>query len=106
MGDRISIQFKNKEWLSVVLFSHWDGKGLLKEVEKYYAELKKGIQKSETPLDRLEPYTVMVDFIRHLTKNLKRVESNYHLGCTENDGDNDDNGHFVFDLEKGKWKRT
>lgn len=92
--------------LSVVLFSHWDGKSLLKVVEKYYMELRKEIKGSEMPLGRLEPYTVMVDFIRYLTKSLKRADSNYYLGCTELDGDNDDNGHFVFDLKKGKWKKS
>ena len=40
----------------------------------------------------------MVDFIRHLTKNMDRIESNYYMGKDGNDGDNSDNGHYVFDL--------
>lgn len=30
MGNRISFQFKNGQDKSVVFFSHWDGKSLLK----------------------------------------------------------------------------
>ena len=51
-----------------------------------------------TPLDRLEPDTVMVDFIRHITRGMNRVESDLSLGKTQSDGDNSDNGHFVIDL--------
>jgi hypothetical protein len=96
MGDRISIQFKNKDELSVVLFSHWDGINLLCEVNKYIKTLSKG--KETHPLDRKEPNTVMVDFIRYLTKDLERVDSNYYLGKDESDGDNSDNGHHIIKL--------
>jgi len=102
MGNRISISFvkktKEDEDESVTLFSHWDGKDLLNRAKEYLAELKQ--EQSEqgnpyfNPIDRLEPNTVMVDFIRHITKDEKRIENNLYLGKNEMDGDNSDNGHF------------
>ena len=53
------------------------------------------------PLDRLEPGTVMVDFIREYTKDLKIVNSNYYLAKSDEEGDNSDNGHWTIDLETG-----
>ena len=113
MGDRISLQFK-KKWKkdafnlkdttdkSVVLFSHWQGMDLKEKAEKYIKELKKTATKNgiSYPLDRLEPQTVMVDFIRVITKDLKRVDSDLYLAFSENDGDNSDNGHFIIDLDE------
>lgn len=100
MGDRISIQFVKGTEKSVVLFSHWDGKSLLNNVKKYVAQLKKYTKRYGTtfPLYRLQPNTVMIDFIRHLTKTIAVVEYNYHLGATSNDGDNSDNGHYIIKL--------
>lgn len=102
MGDRVSIQFQKDEVLSPVLFSHWDGMGFVQEARQYVRDLKEAIKKAASvgtyPLDRLEPETVFVDFIRHLTHKMKRVESNYYAGCSENDGDNSDNGHHVIKL--------
>lgn len=104
MGDRISIRFVNKrKGMSVVLFSHWDGKELLKEAKNYLKQLPKGSH--TTPLDRREPKTVMVDFIRHLTTGFSVVDSNYYLGVNENDGDNSDNGHYDIDVMTGKVKQ-
>lgn len=99
MGDRISIQFKNNGELSVVLFSHWGGMSFLEAAIKHCENIKiesnKGIS---TPLDRLEPQTVMVDFIRSETCDLVRVDGNLYLGNSETDGDNSDNGHHIIDL--------
>ena len=109
MGNRISIQFRDEnEELSPVLFSHWDGKDLLTKVQGYYAELYaysvRALQEDlNTPLSRMEAQTVMVDFIRVLTTGQGRVTSNYYLGVDENDGDNSDNGHHIFDLYQGGW---
>ena len=100
MGDRISIQFENGGDKSVVLFSHWGGKEFLKEARKYVKELKAERKGRSTPLDRLEPETVMVDFIRHITKDEERIDSDLYLGFTETDGDNSDNGHFIINLKK------
>lgn len=102
MGDRVSILFSNNGQNSVVLFSHWDGVSLVSMAKQYAASLRRQakISGSMFPLYRLEPETVMVDFIRHLTeiKNLKSVTGNYYLGATQHDGDNSDNGHYVINL--------
>ena len=104
MGDRISIQFANGSEKSVALFSHWDGRSFLKVVNSYLKEYRKTHKKGAQmmPLDRFEPNTVMLDFIRYLaTTNYlpKTIESNYYLGKDEDDGDNSDNGNFVIDRE-------
>ena len=96
MGDRISIQFVKDADQSPVFFSHWQGTSLLNDVESYLDE----------PLDRLEPRTVMVDFIRWMAEreltgaHIKRhrITSNFYLGKDSEDGDNSDNGHVEIDL--------
>ena len=102
MGDRISIQFQKGEQKSVALFSHWQGESLVKTAKKYLKALKVEIagkdQRLVQPIDRLEPETVMVDFIREITKNEKRIESDLYLGKDENDGDNSDNGNVIIKL--------
>lgn len=99
MGARISIQFANGNETSPVLFSHWGGEEFLDEVNTYLQELKAEVTNKVTePLDRLSPQTVMVDFIRYLTKDMERSSSNLYLGVDESDGDNSDYGHHVIDL--------
>ena len=98
MGDRISIQFVNGSEKSVVLFSHWGGIGFRDSAIRYVETLPKGSQ--TTPLDRREPETVMVDFIRFITKNEEKVDSDLYLGFNETDGDNSDNGHHLIDLKE------
>ena len=99
MGARISIQFTNGSEKSPVLFSHWGGEEFLDEVNTYLQELKAEVTDKVTePLDRLSPQTVMVDFIRYLTKDMERSSSNLYLGVDENDGDNSDYGHHEINL--------
>lgn len=106
MGDRISIQFKNGNDKSVVLFSHWGGMGFYQDALQYADDLKEELKagapgnqfSASGPLGRLEPQTVMVDFIRHTTKEMDRVVSDLYLGADPNDGDSSDNGHFIIDL--------
>lgn len=106
MGNRISISFKNKNKIppfnlegdeSITLFSHWNGIELKKSAEKYIKELKKEIKDKKLlpiyPLGRLEPNTVMIDFIRWYTKDMTQITSNFYLGKDKDDGDNRDNGH-------------
>ena len=104
MGDRISIQFKNGEQQSVVLFSHWGGMKFREQAESYARSLAernlKAEDRGDTPLQRLEPSTVIVDFIRHITKGMDAIEHDLYLGVDEHDGDNSDNGHFVIDLAR------
>lgn len=104
MGARISVQFNNKGEKSVVLFSHWGGESFKDEANDYVTELKNQYKSGENekhisvPLSRFEPNTVMVDFIRHITKDMDRVDSDLYLGCTEADGDNSDYGHYEIEL--------
>lgn len=105
MGDRVSIQFARGEERSVVLFSHWDGISFVDAAREYVKELNAEVGDKEVmPIDRGEPGTVMVDFVRwYLVREgmeKKRVDSNYYFGATPEDGDNSDNGNHVIDLEK------
>lgn len=108
MGARISIQFIKKESFnhvkeSPVLFSHWSGEDLLEKVESYLEDLKAEIANSRmlqtSPLGRLEPTRVMIDFIRYITHDMKRVDSDYYICRNEEEGDNSDNGHFRIDVD-------
>lgn len=107
MGDRISIQFRNGDDFSVILFSHWDGLELKEYVEHYIAWLKSEIirdkQLERYSLGRFHVGTIMVDLIRDLTKNDNIVKSNYYLCSTKDEGDNSDNGHHIYDLKTFKW---
>lgn len=101
MGDRVSIQFKQGEDTSPVLFNHWGGMEFVTRAKRYVKELiKRKEGKTCYPLDRLEPRIVMVDFIRAITSEHDEVESSLYLGKDVNDGDNSDNGHHVINLPK------
>ena len=109
VGDRISIQFKNGEDKSAVLFSHWDGLSLIAGAEDYVRTLvMDNIVRSKGkenplgiyPLDRLEPATVMVSFISEIIGSGNRITGNYYLPRNIEEGDNSDNGHFIIDIDK------
>lgn len=106
MGDRASISFKNEDRESVALYSHWGGMAFVKKAKDYVRRLKKEVGTKEfNPLDRLDPETVMVDFIRYLTADVTRVSNDLYLGKDEDDGDNSDNGHHVIDCSKTTKRR-
>ena len=102
MGNRISISFKKDKEESVTFFSHWDGKKLVEAANKYVEETKEWIKTKKFlgsyPLGRLEPNTVILDFIKSYTKHEESIYENYYLGKDKNDGDNSDNGHFIIKL--------
>ena len=108
MGDRISIQFKNGSDKSVVLFSHWDGEDFYNDAKQYVKELKDILANDKKaggmlqcgPTGRMEPNTIMVDFVRWFTKKLPIVNGNYYFGVDEIDGDNRDNGHKIINLKE------
>ena len=81
MGNRVSISFKNGDEESVVLFSQWRGLGLVEQARDYAQALVDERRGSEGPLDRLEPSTVMVDFIRELTWHWARVAGRADVRC-------------------------
>lgn len=104
MGDRVSIAFRNGEETSVTLFNHWGGMEFKDVAENYVADLKQWIGTKyapnfSDPISRLEPNTVMVDFIRHITKGKDRITSSLYLAVDESRGDNSDNGHHFIDLK-------
>ena len=108
MGDRVSISFKNGKDESIVLFSHWGGREFPRLAVQYVRELKQDIKRgyvsSAMPLGRLEPSTVMVDFVRFLvtsgieSEKSGRIESDFYFGKDKDDGDNSDNGHYTIEL--------
>ena len=102
MGDRVSIQFVNGSEKSVVLFSHWGGRSFVEGTYLYLAQLRRISKEHEMiePLSRLDPSTVMVDYIRYLTKDMDAVWGDLYLGVDEKDGDNSDNGHFLIQLRE------
>jgi len=106
MGDRISVRFVSNDgyYKSATLFSHWDGKRLLKNAQQYLNELYSEVSGSTYPLERKEPETVMIDFIRWLTKSEERIYNNYYISPTPKDGDNSDNGHFDIILREDKYE--
>jgi hypothetical protein len=102
MSESISIQFKKGSELSVALFSQDDGPELVKEARKYATRLKTAFRNTQIwPLERLEPRTVMIDFIRHLMKQqrIEMVTSNYYLGKDETCGDNSTHGNYIIDFD-------
>ena len=114
MGNRVSLSFVKKTSFntreeSVTLFSHWRGEELGEQAEVYMedlvAEIRNAYASKEftsmkgSPLARLEPSRVMIDFIRWLTKDEKRVDSDLYICKDEGEGDNSDNGHITVHLE-------
>ena len=100
MGDRVSISFRNGDQESVTLFNQWGGAQFPVDAQEYADTLLR--RRLTTPLERREPNTVMVDFIRHITKNLVKVDGDLYLGADPSCGDNSDNGHFIIKLGLGK----
>jgi len=106
MGDRVSVQFRctDNEGVrsSVVLFSHWGGKAFARRAYRYALELRGETDGALMPLDRFDPETVMVDFIREVTREQDRVRCDLYLGASVANGDNTDNGHYIVWLLRGR----
>ena len=78
MGNRVSISFRTGDEDSVILFSQDGGMAFVRMAQAYAVALQaKGY--GPWPLGRLEPSTVMVDFIRHVTQCMSQVPSNFYL---------------------------
>ena len=102
MSESVSIQFKKGNEISVALFSQDDGPELVEEAQRYAKRLMAACGNSAcSPLERFQPNTVMVDFIRYLMKeqNIVLVESNYYLGQDETCGYNSDHGNHIIDFD-------
>jgi hypothetical protein len=100
----ISISFTNEifETESVALFSHNSGEMLINSATNYLEMLQKLLKDNKiwaaTPLARLEPEILMVDFLHYFRSSLKRITNNYFLGKDEFDGDNSDYGHHKIEV--------
>ena len=114
MGDRVSIAFRNnirgQQQDSVVLFEHWGGIEAVEFAEQYAEELRAEAQEKGDvlPLYRMEPDTVMVDYIRvrlagsGVSNSWGRVTGNFYLEGSYKGGDNSDNGHHVIKLYEAR----
>lgn len=105
MGARASVSFIKDNRESVVLFSHWGGQDFHRTARKYARDLIKDVEHrgDQYPLHRLEPNTVMVDFVRFMSEqeidmDEHRIISNLYLGRDLYDGDNSDYGHKTISL--------
>ena len=115
MGDRVSISFVNGNDESVALFHHWGGTEFPAEARRYLKQrIKEGEmhskEKISDPLNRGEPNTVMVDFVkwygeRHYKKG-EVITSSLYFGKDEHDGDNSDNGHYKIDINPPALKKV
>lgn len=106
MGNSISIAFRREESVSVALFSHWGGMELINHAKIYLktlnSEIGAGGIERYCPLGRLEPESLIVDFIRYMSKGQERIADTYYLGKDGEDGDNSDNGHWEMDVKTSK----
>ncbi|MFA6718682.1 MAG: hypothetical protein WCS15_06355 [Prevotella sp.] len=97
MGDRISIQFKDKYGReSPVIFSHWGGMGFLEDAKDFIKEMSDAKGFSSVEAGKLAVDTIAV---------LRQDNHEMYLGMTVFDGDNSDNGNYMYNLEKNEWKR-
>jgi len=96
MGDRISIQFKDMDGReSPVIFSHWGGMGFLEDARHFIKEM------SDTRgFSSMEAGKLAVDTIAVL-----RQEHEMYLGKDVFEGDNSDNGNYVYYIEKNEWRK-
>ena len=103
MGARASVSFKKGNQESISVFSHWGGKEFHKAAKLYAETLKLEIANGDVPpawpLGRLEPQTVVTDFVRDIAKNQARIISDLYLGKDQDDGDNSDYGHELIILD-------
>ena len=110
MGARASVSFRDENNKSIVVFSHWGGEEFHQKAKDYVRKLKEDIKIGKVnksyPLGRLEADRVVIDFIREITKDMDRVESDLYLGKTEEDGDDSDYGHKTIDLHDAKTAPT
>lgn len=99
MGDAVSIRFvlrgqEARASQSPYLRSHWGGDGFRDFARDYARRLVAGRKGQKLPLDRHEPQTVIVDFVRAVLadQRLDVVERDLLLGA--GDPAREDSRHF------------
>ena len=117
MGDRVSISFKDGDDESPAIFHHWGGVWFPEFALRWFREFKQKVKATNkkqwsTPITRLEPRNISVQFIAHLDKykQLREIDTyntdepvyfkdivshSIYLGKNKNDGDNSDQGHYT-----------
>ena len=112
MGDRVSIQFRNGEDKSVVLFNHWGGMNFVDYAQTWAKNFQAHVMANwkhknhSTPITRCEANTMMIQFIASLSGQSEAKDYNFnqlishslYIGKDEQDGDNSDNGHHIIDV--------
>lgn len=103
MEERTSVQFKNGNSISVVLYTKWDVLTTTYIVREYLRDLSKGSGSAwnkELALYKLVPQVVMADFIRFLTQTRERASNDLAVGDDLVGFENIKNCNLVFDLLK------
>lgn len=88
MGDRVSIQFKDR-WgdCSPYLYSHWGGMPLVDAAKEFLTTIGKDEESSSAMVQFIQsPFVIGFDDLR--------LEF-------EDGGDNDDNGNHIIDISAG-----
>lgn len=105
MSNSASVSFSdsNGEWESITLFEHWGGSELHSRAKAFAKEIA-ALPDDGTPLGRLEPSIVMVEFVRREIAREFRpdelVKSSFWLERSRNDGDNTNHGHVMVRLKR------
>ena len=104
MGDRTSIQFKNKDKLSPILYGQWAGKWILSAADHFLKRLEKDfpvLENGTTPISRREPSALLPMFISIYIEPPKPGELySWRLLDSQNVMRGNDNGHWIIDVEK------
>lgn len=102
MGDRICLTFVSKEpWgeeRSPVLYAHWDGRDLLANATRFWAEHHGKV--------RSEPSNWMVNFVSWLREGAVEDGNYYLYPDEEHCCSPDDNGFWEFDTVTGEYRQT
>lgn len=116
MGDRIAVRFRTGDKVSPWLYSHWAGKALIDEAQRFADEaLSRRTEngtiapKSRMPADRLEPDVLMVSFVARCVGKLSTdgwMSSDLRLETGEGPTFADDNGDWevVFMPDEHKYR--
>jgi hypothetical protein len=103
MGDRTSIQFKNKYEDSPILYGQWAGMWVVEVAKEFlvllkekYPELKNG----STPISRREPTALLPMFIRlYIEPPTNDGFGSWRLYNAPLKMGSNDNGHWVVDCD-------
>ncbi len=106
MGDRTSIQFKNKDELSPILYGQWAGMLLVSMGEEFLELLKQKypeLSNGSTPVSRREPSALLPMFISlYIDPPDEMGFGSWRLYDSTMKMGGNDNGHWIVDCEQMK----